>query len=120
MITKELLNEILDLRLSDYFCDGVETKCNIWVDNTGKTKYICWSGIPDGEIDVVTFAHMCKEKVYKKGYTILSCCQGSDSYAIVEKLEQSDDFESYKCTADTEAEAVIKATEWVYNHKGIK
>ena len=107
--SKELLSEILDKpNLGEPFSQNINNLI----------------GVMDGEIwitiNIHELAHKCKEWLYGIGFTTEYVYAGENSTCVIndfksEVCEQPDIFQ-----ADTEPEAIFKATQWVMKQKGGK
>ncbi len=85
-------------------------------------NYLIYTVVDEPDKDIVlnldTLTRLCKEWCFKKEYILASAfiVKGffSSSYCLIKRPTMSN--EKYVCAThgDTELEAVIKATEWVY------
>jgi len=121
-LPKELTPELLGLVL------GINDVNNIYEDlaEEGEITYTQYANITRGrrttDLNLDTLTRLCKEWCHKKGYDLFSGReQGFDYYLCLiyntYGSSWNDTIKSEK--ADTELEAVIKATEWVAKEKGI-
>jgi len=121
MIHKELLGTLLNIEVDKNSLNELEGSI-VWVDNTSDIPYVCYSFKGESiEINIHELVHLCKMYAAKNGYIIkshlkvrdnmeiegVSYCWGG-SYSKYIKMDFSE---------DTEAEAVIKATEWIFKRK---
>ena len=126
-ISKDLLSEVLGDDYNDRLVDWFQIE-----DNYLKTYYDCgrydYKGRPTGlgiEINIYELAHKCKEWTMNKEYQIISGLsdepahrkQDEKAYAKVLWYEGDDVHREYKdmyFMANTEVEAVIKASEYIF------
>jgi len=107
MISKELLSEILDLDVLA-ICGEQGGELKYWFDES------CGNQISrESKINVDTLARLCKEWCYDIGVANLTSWIGDNTkHAMF-----YDGFDEHSFEADTEAEAIFKATQWVKDNK---
>ena len=101
MISRELISRVLNLNIT-----LVDTK---YSETTKRIRYVT-SDNNDYYIDVYNLAHKCKEWALKNDCQLLSCIKESNSLCDIYSNTYNCKFTHY---ADTEAEAIFKACQWV-------
>ena len=103
MISKELLSEVLELKINLVEIDEARNKVFYYCNQFGRMT---------GEISTFELAHKCKEWAFDKGFVLKSykkqgAFSGTYHYAI--------DINDKICEwlANTEYEAIFKACEWI-------
>ena len=116
MISKELLNKVLNIEIVSY---QMKQK-NILAYEYNKVSKNQWSGktFCNRSINIYELAHKCKEwAYYKHGYIIFSKTRISSSLAscyfdTMAKHDYEDDYcDDFR--AETEYEAIFKACSWI-------
>ena len=109
--SKELLSEVLGV----YVRDGWYFDCELLIYTYDKI-----SGLDENyhaEINIYELAHMCKEWTFKQGYELFSRILSNDNQmrgnCIVIRVESDPETTLTITNADTEPEAIFKASEWV-------
>lgn len=114
MITKELLCGVLDLNVTDdgYFVISNDNKyVSIFQDKADFE--------PDVKINIHELAHKCKEWALKKyDISMYSYCHtDNDGAELIPRRKCTIINSTKKVKADTEAEAVFKACQWILDNK---
>jgi len=119
MISKELLSLIVGYKVT-----YIEIKPKI---SNKQRIFYCFLDEDDIECEeffcIEMLGRLCKEWCDKKGYSLSSTCTGRvlvSRYWYNKRkrgVSKKQDKELFK--ADTEVEAIIKATEWVAREKGL-
>lgn len=119
MISKELLEKVLDFTSGNVFIKEIETRNN-------DIEYLCNVG-GWNLLNIYELAHKCKEWAIKQGYSLCSCIHDDGSYeryySICDILKPLYDssclFDTLLKTteANTEPEAIFKACEYIMENK---
>ena len=117
MVSKELLSEVLKDDFEGFIREFREDKHSIRINpmyqfnDREMIEYGC-----EANINIHELAHKCKEWVSSKEYKMDSGTNCLIGYSASTCRSMTDD-EWTVFQADTEPEAIFKATQWVYDNK---